>query len=151
MLKNPVLILKYKECKKANVVPFFKKSNKQKLKDYQPISWLPVSGKALERLFYCSIFKFFTENILILHQQSGFKPGDSSANQLLSTTHKIYNLFDGGQKVQFVFFDISKTFDKVWYKAMIFKLKQMLHQILIEFAMNNIRLVKKTTFLKSLN
>ena len=124
MLKNPVLILKYKECKKANVVPFFKKSNKQKLKNYQPISWLPVSGKALERLFYGSIFKFFTENILILHQQSRFKPGDSSANQLLSTTHKIYNLFDSGQKVQFVFFDISKTFDKVWYKAMIFKLKQ---------------------------
>ena len=77
------------EWRKANVVPFFKKNNKQDLKDYRPISLLPVSDKIFERLLYDSVFKFFTENNLISQNQSGFKPGDFCTNQLLSITHQI--------------------------------------------------------------
>ena len=32
--------------------------------------------------------------------------------------------FDNGLEVRSVFLDISKVFDKVWYKGLIFKLKQ---------------------------
>ena len=53
------------EWKKANVVPVFKKNNKEELKNYRPISLLPVSSKIFERLLYDSMFKFFTENNLI--------------------------------------------------------------------------------------
>ena len=77
------------EWRKASVVPFFKKNNKQDLKDYRPISLLPVSDKIFERLLYDSVFKFFTENNLISQNQSGFKPGDFCTNQLLSITHQI--------------------------------------------------------------
>ena len=66
--------------KKNNVVPAFKKNNKQELKNYRPISLLPVSGKIFERLLYNSMFKFFTDNNLISQNQSGFKPGDSCTN-----------------------------------------------------------------------
>ena len=66
--------------KKNNVVPVFKKNNKQELKNYRPISLLPVSGKIFERLLYNSMFKFFTDNNLISQNQSGFKPGDSCTN-----------------------------------------------------------------------
>ena len=66
--------------KKNNVVPVFKKNNKQELKNYRPISLLPVSGKILERLLYNSMFNFFTDNNLISQNQSGFKPGDSCTN-----------------------------------------------------------------------
>ena len=38
------------------------------------------------------MFRLFTENSLILHKQSGFKPGDSCATQLLSITHEIFRL-----------------------------------------------------------
>ena len=38
------------KCKKSNVVPVFKKTNKQELKSYRPISLLPVSGKIFKRL-----------------------------------------------------------------------------------------------------
>ena len=37
---------------------------------------------------------FFIENGLISQHQSGFKPGDSCINQLLSITHEIYQSFD---------------------------------------------------------
>ena len=87
------------QWKKANVVDAFKKNNKQELKNYRPISLLPVSGKIFERLLYDSMFKFFTENNLISQNQSGFKPGDSCTNQLLSITHQIYKSFDDGHEV----------------------------------------------------
>ena len=36
------------------------------------------------------MFKFFTENNSILPKQSGFEPGDSFINHLISITHEIY-------------------------------------------------------------
>ena len=70
------------------------------------------------------MFRFFLDNKLISTNQSGFKPGDSCINQLLSITHKIYKSFDDGLEVRSVFLDTSKAFDKVWHEGFIFKLKQ---------------------------
>ena len=56
--------------------------------------------------------------------RSGFQPCDSCINQLLSITHKIYTSFDNGlEEVRGVLPDISKAFDKLWHKRLIFKLK----------------------------
>ena len=55
---------------------------------------------------------------------SGFQPCDFCINQLLSITHKIYTSFDNGlEEVRGVLPDISKAFDKLWHKGLIFKLK----------------------------
>ena len=101
-----------------------RKNNKQELKNYRPISLLPVSTKMFERLLYESMFKFFTDNSLISQNQSGFKPGDSSTNQLLSITYQIYKWFHDGHEVRSLFLHMCKAFDKVWHKDLIFKLKQ---------------------------
>ena len=98
---------------KANVVPIHKKGDKQILKNYRPISFLPITGKILERLLYDTMFEFFTKNNLISDNQSGFKPGNSCVNQLLSITHEMYQSFDDNLEVRAVFLDISKAFDKV--------------------------------------
>ena len=91
------------DWKKGNVVPVFKKGDKQILKNYRPISLLPVCGKIFEKLIFNEMFKFFIENDLISPNQSGFKPGDSCINQLLSITHDIYKSFDCGYEVRGVF------------------------------------------------
>ena len=70
------------------------------------------------------MFKFFNENNLISPKQSGFKPGDSCINQLISITHEIYEALDAGLEVRSVFLDISKAFDKVWHEGVLFKLSQ---------------------------
>ena len=77
------------EWKKANVVPVHKKGDKQILKNYRPISLLPIAGKIFERLLYDKMFEFFIANNLISKNQSGFRPGDSCINQL-SISHEIY-------------------------------------------------------------
>ena len=112
------------EWKKANVAPFHKTGDKQCLKNYQPVSLLPICRKIFERLIFNEMFRFLIENNLISSNQSGFKPGDSCINQLLSITHEIYKSFDDGFEVRGVFLDISKAFDKVWHKGIIFKLQQ---------------------------
>ena len=70
------------------------------------------------------MFTFFTENNLISLNQSGFRPGDSSVNQLLAITQEIYKSFDEGFEVREVFLDMSKAFDKVWHEGLLFKLNQ---------------------------
>ena len=75
--------------KKAMLFQSSKKGDKQILKNYRPISLLPVCGKIFEKLIFNEMFKFFIENDLISSNQSGFKPGDSCINQLLSITHDI--------------------------------------------------------------
>ena len=70
------------------------------------------------------MFSFFQANNLLAPNQSGFKPGDSCINQLLSTTHEISSYFDDGFEVRSVFLDISKAFNKVWHERIIFKLHQ---------------------------
>ena len=70
------------------------------------------------------MFEFFIENKLISSSQSGFKPGDSCINQLLSITHEIYSSFDEGLEVRSIFLNITKTFDEVWHDGIIFTLTQ---------------------------
>ena len=130
------------EWKKVNVVTTFKKNDKQLLKSYRPISLLPISGKIFERLLYNKLFHFFQDNNRISPNQPGFSPGDSCSNQPLAIiTHEIYKSFDDGYEVRRVFLDISKAFDKVWHKGLIYKLKQngisgKLLNLIIDFLSN---------------
>ena len=100
-----------------------------------------ICDKIFERLVDNKLFHFFQGNNLISPNQSGFKPGDSCTNQLLAITHEIYKSFDDGYEVKAVFLDISKAFDKVWHKGLIYKLKQngmsgKLLNLIIDFLSN---------------
>ena len=101
------------EWKKGNIVPCYKKDDKQNLKNYRPFSLLPICGKFFKRLIFNEMFRFFLVKNLLAPNKSGFKPGDSCINQLLSITREIYSSFDDGFEVRSVFLDISKAFDKV--------------------------------------
>ena len=52
-------------------------------------------------------------NKLLSDKQSGFRPNDSTINQLLSITHDIYNAFEHHYDTPAVFSDILKALDKV--------------------------------------
>ena len=52
------------EWKKGNIVPIHKKGDKQTLKNYRPVSLLPIYRKIIERLMFNEMFKFLIENEL---------------------------------------------------------------------------------------
>ena len=112
--------------KLANVIPIHKKENKQLVKNYRPISLLPICGKILEKIIFSSLYNYLNGNGLITKNQSGFRPGDSTINQLLFLVNEIHEAFDDPKclEVRAIFLDISKAFDKVWHEGLILKLKQ---------------------------
>ena len=112
--------------KLANVTPIFKKSDKQLIKNYRPISLLPLCGKIFEKIIFNNIYTYMDKNNLITKKQSGFRPGDSTTNQLLYLVSEIHEAFADPKclEVRAVFLDISKAFDKVWHEGLLFKLKQ---------------------------
>ena len=101
------------EWKKGNIAPIHKKGDKQNIKNYRPVSFLPICGKIFEKLIFDEMFNYCSINQLISKNQSGFQPGDSCINQLLSITHEIFSSFYNRLEVRSVFLDISKVFDEV--------------------------------------
>ena len=84
------------EGKKGNIITIHKKGDKQNVKNYRPVSLLPICGKIFERLIFNEMFTYFSAKNLISKNQSGFQPGDSLINQQLSITHEIFTSFDNG-------------------------------------------------------
>ena len=110
--------------KSANVTPVHKKESKQIVKNYRPISLLPLFAKIFERILFSTMYNFFVSNSLITKNQSGFQPGDSVTNQLICLVDSIHQSLDINLEVRSVFLDMSKAFDKVWHEGLLFKLKQ---------------------------
>ena len=67
-----------------NVLPVHKNGDYQCMKNYKPVSVLPVFSKIFERLIYDAVFKHFFDNNLISSSQSSFKPSESCINQLIA-------------------------------------------------------------------
>ena len=112
--------------KYANVTPIHKKGDKQLIKNYRPISLLPICSKLFEKIVFKHLYNYLSSNTLLTKNQSGFRPGDSTINQLISLVNDIHKSFDHRKslEVRSVFLDISKAFDKVWHEGLIFKLEQ---------------------------
>ena len=110
--------------KLANVQPVHKKKSRQLIEHYRPISILPICGKIFEKIIFDSMYTFLSSNSLITKNQSGYIPGDSAINQLLSNITEIYESFEKYDEVRAVFLDISKAFDKVWHEGLIFKVER---------------------------
>ena len=95
--------------KLANVIPIFKKGDKQLIKNYRPISLLPICGKLFEKIIFNNLYSYLNTNNLITKNQSGFRPGDSTTNQLLYLVNEIHQAFEDQKflEVRAVFLDIS--------------------------------------------
>ena len=88
---------------------------------------LPICGKIFECILYNPLFLFLENNNLLTPHQSGFRPNDSFIYQLLSIVHSIYADFDHNPslEVRGNFLNISKAFDKVWHKGLVYKLESI--------------------------
>ena len=83
-----------------------------------------VTHRILTRLVK-HVFNYLRDNNIIYKYQSGFLPGHSTTHHLVHLYHVIADAFDKQKKVRLVFGDISKAFDKVWHRGLIYKLKRI--------------------------
>ena len=95
--------------KLANVTPIFKKGDKQLIKNYRPISLLPICGKILENIIFNQLNTYLHTNNLITKNQSVVESPGRKPNQLLFLIDEIHQAFDCTQsfEVRSVFLDIS--------------------------------------------
>ena len=100
----------------ANISAIFKgKGGDQDPMNYRSISVTSCLGKILEKIIFKYLSNFVQEHNIITTFQSGFRPRDSTVNQLLEIYHQIILKI----LIREIFCDISKAFDKVgigvWY------------------------------------
>ena len=106
---------------KANVIPVYKKSDKQKVGNYRPVSLLCICGKVMERAIYNVIFPEIKSKLY--HLQHGFIKGRSTPTQLLTVFHEISAAMDNAGQVDMIYLDYSKAFDSVSHKLLLHKIQ----------------------------
>ena len=108
--------------KEANVRPIFKnKGSPSDFTSYRPISLLSPLSKIFEKIVYKQMYSHFTENNLLTDKQSGYRKNHSTQDQLLYLTDNLYKSLDDGHNFTAVYLDISKYFDTIWHKGLLYK------------------------------
>ena len=81
--------------------------------------------RSWKKIVHKQLFNFVCDHELLSALQSGFIPGDSTVNQLIDIYNTFCKSLDEGKEVRAVFCDVSKAFDRVWHKGLLFKLKSI--------------------------
>jgi hypothetical protein len=112
------------ELKRAKVIPIYKSGDPMFIKNYRPVSVLPLFSKIFERVMYDRIIKFITKHDILYKHQYGFREKHSTAMALMILTDNILSAIDQGKYYLGVFLDFSKAFDTVNHGILLNKLEQ---------------------------
>ena len=110
------------ELKIANVEPIFKKGDATLIKNYKPISILPVFSKIFKRLIYNRLNKYIVKHNILSNSQFGFKKGYSTYMALTILIDKITSAMDKKEHAIGLFLDFAKAFDTVNHDILLRKL-----------------------------
>ena len=111
------------EWKIANIVPVYKKGDKEYLENYRPISLLCIVSKVFERCVLNNIREHIYQEIKT--SQHGFTRGKSCVTNLLEVLNYMGSVLDTGGQIDTVYLDMSKAFDKVNHKSLLLKLQSI--------------------------
>ena len=113
------------QCKIAKLKPLYKKGKKTDLKNYRPISLLPVISKILEKVIHDQTMDFVTKENISYKFQSGFRKFHSTYSCLSYLQHKVSKGFDSDLLTGMILIDLQKAFDTIDHKILIEKMKCM--------------------------
>ena len=99
--------------KDALVVPIPKGGNLTEVKNYRPISLLPLPGKLLEKLLHKQLSEYIEDNSLLTDNQHGFRKGHSTIHSIAQLTGYVNKKMDKKLPTLATFIDFRKAFDCV--------------------------------------
>lgn len=109
----------------GKVVPVYKKGNKHDIRNYRPISILPVLSKVFEKIVYNRLISFINKYNILSESQYGFRAQRSTELAITSVLNKIMNAIENKQISIGIFLDLSKAFDTVNHNILITKLEHI--------------------------
>ena len=112
------------EWQEANIIPLFKKGSRNKSVNYRPVSLTSVICKLLETIIRDHMMDFLKHK-LINPSQHGFLKARSCLTNLLCFLEEISKWMDDGSRVDVIYLDFQKAFDKVPHQRLILKLNHM--------------------------
>ena len=104
-------------------------------KSYRPISLLCVPYKTLEILILARINPLSEPQLP--SEQTGFRQGRSTVQQVLKLTCEIEKSFENGYEAEAVMVDLKAAYDTVWHQGLALKLLRTIsNRHLVRFIMN---------------
>lgn len=119
-LKEGLFPLKWKS---AVVTPIFKTGDKHDVKNYRPISQLPILSKILEKIVFDQLYSAIST--IITPNQHGFMKGRSTTSNLALFINFLHSKMDDKEQVDAMYTDFSKAFDRVIHSILLKKLIQL--------------------------
>ena len=109
------------QWKEALVRAIFKKIDPSLTKYYRPISLLSCISKVI----FNHTYPYLINNGLLSPYNSGFRQNDSAINRIIAMIEELYTGLDNHEEAIFVSLDISKAFDRVWHRGLLYKLRRL--------------------------
>ena len=119
-------IKKFPNClKRAIIRPIYKADDPNNISNYRPIALLPILSKIFERAATDQLMNFFIENLLLSKTQHAYLKNHSTITFLVEAINFIYKLLDQKLHTALVKIDLSKAFDTINHKKLLYKLKTL--------------------------
>lgn len=114
----------FPECWKVALVnPIPKKKTPIAFNDVRPVSILPALSKAMEIVMRSQMDEKLDFDELLYKYQSGFRKNFNTTTAMLDITDSIRQMNDRGLCTFLFSFDLSRAFDMVDHKLLVYKLK----------------------------
>lgn len=110
--------------KLSTITPLFKKGDRYLVKNYRPITLIPVLSKIYEKAIHRRLIDFFDKYKIIAKEQFGFQKHKSTEAAVFDLVTNITHNVSSKLQTSALFFDMSRAFDFVSHKILLNKLKK---------------------------
>lgn len=100
----------------------YKKGDKDNLENYRPISLTSTFAKILEIAMYKQVTSFLHKYNIITDKQNGFYKGRTTETAIFHFVEHVREILDKKDKCVGIFLDLTKAFDLVPHKELLYKL-----------------------------